>query len=122
MARAMLVAGVLATLAANAYSGLGHGAAGMVLAMWPAVAFIGSSEVGLRMVRQSADDKVAAAKAAARAAKPVTRTADANRKIKRARTLLTAEPTMATADLARKLSVTPGTARKYRELAVAEAA
>jgi hypothetical protein len=121
MAQAMLAAGVLATLAANAYSGMGHGVAGMALAMWPGIAFIGSSEVGLRMVRQSADDKAAVAKAAERAAKPVTRTAAANRKIKRARTLLTAEPAMATADLARKLGVTPATARRYRDLA-AEAA
>lgn len=119
VAQAMLTAGVLATLSANAYSGMAHGAPGIVLAMWPGIAFIGSTEVALRMVRQTADDKLAADRKAAReaSAKPVTRTAEASRKIRRARTLLTATPAMTTADLARKLGVSTGTAKRYRQLA-----
>ncbi len=35
----MLGALILATLAANAYSGTGHGIARMALAMWPGIAF-----------------------------------------------------------------------------------
>jgi hypothetical protein len=53
-ARVMLALGVLATLTANAYSGAGHGVAGMALAMWPGVAFVGSAETALSMVRRSA--------------------------------------------------------------------
>lgn len=49
-----LALGVLATLGANAYSGSGHGIAGMTLAMWPGVAFVGSAETALSMVRRSA--------------------------------------------------------------------
>jgi hypothetical protein len=50
----MLALGVLATLTANAYSGSAHGAAGMALACWPAVAFVGSTEAALSMVRRAA--------------------------------------------------------------------
>ncbi len=53
-ARVMLGLGVLATLVANGYSGASHGIPGMVLAMWPAVAFIGSTEVALGMTRRTA--------------------------------------------------------------------
>jgi Protein of unknown function (DUF2637) len=52
MARPMLALGVLATLAANADFGATHGAAGIVLSAWPAVAFIGSAEVTFGMVRK----------------------------------------------------------------------
>jgi hypothetical protein len=119
MAQAMLAAGVLATLSANAYSGAAHGAPGIVLACWPGIAFVGSTEVALRMVRESADARTAQARAAERAARPITRTAEATRKVKAAARHLTAEPTMTTADLARKLKVTPATAKRYRELAAA---
>jgi hypothetical protein len=54
MARPMLGLGVAATLAANADFGAAHGAAGIVLSAWPAVAFIGSAEVAFGMVRRSA--------------------------------------------------------------------
>ncbi len=54
MAQLMLALGVLATLGANAYSGSSHGIAGMALACWPAVAFCGSTETALSMVRRSA--------------------------------------------------------------------
>jgi hypothetical protein len=53
-ARVMLALGVLATLGANAYSGSTHGLAGMALAMWPGIAFIGSTETALGMTRRAA--------------------------------------------------------------------
>ena len=54
MARPMLALGVLATLAANADFGAAHGAAGIVLSAWPAVAFAGSVEIAFGMVRRTA--------------------------------------------------------------------
>ena len=54
MARPMLALGVAATLAANADFGAAHGAAGIVLSAWPAIAFVGSAEVAFGMVRRSA--------------------------------------------------------------------
>jgi hypothetical protein len=54
MARPMLALGVAATLAANADFGAAHGAAGIVLSAWPAIAFAGSVEVAFGMVRKSA--------------------------------------------------------------------
>lgn len=54
IAQTMLALGVLATLTANAYSGSAHGIPGMALAMWPGIAFIGSTETGLSMVRKAA--------------------------------------------------------------------
>jgi hypothetical protein len=120
LAQALLALGVLATLAANAFSGLGRGPAGMVLACWPAIAFVASTETVLAMIRQSGDEKDAAAQAAERAARPQTgkRAATASRKIKRTGTLLAADPSMSTADLSRRLGVTQATAKKYREAAV----
>jgi hypothetical protein len=64
-ARTILGLGVLATLVANAYSGSAHGLPGMVLAMWPAVAFIGSTEVALGMTRHAVSNEPAASEAAA---------------------------------------------------------
>lgn len=49
--------GVAATLAANSYSGSGHGVAGVALAMWPGVAFVGSAETAPSMVRIEAARK-----------------------------------------------------------------
>jgi hypothetical protein len=54
IAQAMLALGVLATLTANAYSGSAHGIPGMALAMWPGIAFIGSTETALAMTRRAA--------------------------------------------------------------------
>jgi hypothetical protein len=53
-AQLMLALGVLAALTANAYSGSAHGIAGMALAMWPGIAFIGSTETALGMTRRAA--------------------------------------------------------------------
>jgi hypothetical protein len=41
----MLGAGVLATVAKNTYAGTGHGIAGMALAMWTGIAFVGCTRV-----------------------------------------------------------------------------
>jgi Protein of unknown function (DUF2637) len=51
LARVMLVAGIAATLAANGISGLSHGPVGVIVAMLPALSFIGSVEVLLGIVR-----------------------------------------------------------------------
>jgi hypothetical protein len=73
MARIMLVLGIAGTLAANAYSGSAHGAAGITLAMWPGVAFVGSAEAALSMVRRSAGSDMTTTAAAV--AEPVSITA-----------------------------------------------
>jgi Protein of unknown function (DUF2637) len=52
LARAMLALGVLATLAANAAYGAPHGVVGELVSGWPAVAFVGSVEMILSMVRR----------------------------------------------------------------------
>jgi hypothetical protein len=51
LARVVLVAGIVATLAANAVSGAGHGAIGVMVAMLSALSFIGSVEVLLATIR-----------------------------------------------------------------------
>jgi hypothetical protein len=52
LARVMLVAGVLATLAANSAVGASHGVVGILVSGWPAVAFIGCAETFLAMIRR----------------------------------------------------------------------
>ena len=51
LGRVLLGLGVAATLAANAAAGASHGPAGIAVSMWPAVAFIGSAEAFLMLVR-----------------------------------------------------------------------
>ena len=51
LGRVMLVAGVLATLAANSAVGASHGVVGILVSGWPAVAFIGCAETFLAMIR-----------------------------------------------------------------------
>ncbi len=53
LARFMLVLAVGATLAANVAYGLPYGMAGALLSGWPGVAFIGSAEMALGMVRRA---------------------------------------------------------------------
>jgi uncharacterized protein DUF2637 len=53
LARGMLTTGVAATLAANAAYGAPHGISGELLSGWPAVAFVGSVEMVLGMVRRA---------------------------------------------------------------------
>jgi len=53
LARGMLAAGVAATLAANAAYGAPHGVPGELLSGWPAVAFVGSVEMVLSMIRRT---------------------------------------------------------------------
>lgn len=52
LARSMLALSVMATLAANVAYGLPFGTAGALLSGWPAVAFIGSAEMSIGMVRK----------------------------------------------------------------------
>ena len=49
----MLTLGVLATLAANVGYGAPYGLSGELLSGWPAVAFVGSVEMALGMVRRT---------------------------------------------------------------------
>jgi hypothetical protein len=51
LARVALVLGIAATVAANAVYGAGHGPVGVVVNMWPAVAFLVSSELLIGMLR-----------------------------------------------------------------------
>jgi Protein of unknown function (DUF2637) len=51
--RAMLALGVGATIAANVGYGLPFGAVGALLSAWPAVAFIGSVEMAVKLVRDA---------------------------------------------------------------------
>ena len=53
LARVMLGLAVVATLAANVANGARYGPAGALLSGWPAVAFIGSAEMALGMVRRT---------------------------------------------------------------------
>jgi hypothetical protein len=53
LARCMLTLGVLATLAANIGYGAPYGLSGELLSGWPAVAFVGSVEMVLSMVRRA---------------------------------------------------------------------
>ncbi len=129
-AQVMLGLGVLATLAANVYSGLGHGPAGMILACWPAIAFVGSTEVALGMVRRfgsSAIEPVTfeAMSAASSPPTPViatarkpaatrsaTRTGGRSRADKAA-AIVAALPDISGAELGRKLKVSERSGRRY---------
>jgi len=51
LARRLLGLGIAATLAANVAHGLGHGAAGAVVAAWPAVTLVGSYELLMVIIR-----------------------------------------------------------------------
>ena len=53
LAQAMLGLAVVATLAANIAYGARYGLAGALLSGWPAVAFIGSAEMALGVVRRA---------------------------------------------------------------------
>ena len=53
LAQVMLGLAVVATLAANVANGARYGLAGALLSGWPAVAFIGSAEMALGMVRRA---------------------------------------------------------------------
>ena len=53
LARWLLGLGIAATLAANVAHGLGHGAAGAVVAAWPAVALVGSYELLMVLIRSA---------------------------------------------------------------------
>lgn len=54
LARAGLVLGVVASVAANVLAGAPYGLVGMIAGAWPAIAFILSSEIMLKMIRREA--------------------------------------------------------------------
>lgn len=47
----LLALGILATLTANCLHGLSHGVLGAIVAAWPALALVGSTELLMRMIR-----------------------------------------------------------------------
>jgi uncharacterized protein DUF2637 len=51
LARWLLGLGIIATLAANVVHGLGHGIIGAMVAVWPAVALVGSYELLMMIIR-----------------------------------------------------------------------
>jgi len=53
LARVMLGLGVTATLGANAAYGAPYGPTGILLSGWPGIAFVGSVEIALGMVRRA---------------------------------------------------------------------
>jgi Protein of unknown function (DUF2637) len=53
LARVMLGLGVAATLGANAAYGAAYGVTGELLSGWPGIAFVGSVEIALSMVRRT---------------------------------------------------------------------
>lgn len=52
LARAMLALGVAATVAANVAYEIAYGALGAVISAWPAVAFVGTAEMAMVLVRR----------------------------------------------------------------------
>jgi hypothetical protein len=55
LARVMLGLGIAATIGANGAYGIAYGWPGVVISAWPAIAFIGSAELVLWLVRASAE-------------------------------------------------------------------
>lgn len=53
LGRAMLWLGIAATIGANIAYGVDYGPLGAIIAAWPAVAFIGSAEMAMGMVRRA---------------------------------------------------------------------
>ena len=54
LARWLLAFGIVATLAANMAQGWSHGPVGAVIAAWPAVSLVGSSELLVWIIRTAA--------------------------------------------------------------------
>jgi hypothetical protein len=130
LARWMLGLGVSATVTANVAYGLGFGALGAVISAWPAVAFIGSAEMAIGMVRRSrskavrvADDKAARDAPASRqktAPKSTTKTAPRQRQTRAAGpdieasalAILARQPDVSGADLGRAIGASPRTGQR----------
>lgn len=53
LARVMLWLGIIATITANVAYGVGYGVIGAVISAWPAIAFIGSAEMAMGLVRRA---------------------------------------------------------------------
>jgi hypothetical protein len=61
LARLMLWLGIGATIGANIAYGAGYGLLGALISAWPAVAFIGSVEIAMQLVRRSRGPRAATA-------------------------------------------------------------
>lgn len=120
LARAGLVLAVAATLAANVASGLAHGWPGAVLSGWPGIAFVIAAEIAISMSRTRPQHDRAPDKAPAKTPvtkRPAKRTqartagADTEAAILSA---LTADPDMATGQIAAMTGVSDRTVRRVR--------
>jgi hypothetical protein len=60
LARCMLWLGIAATIGANIAYGAGYGLLGALISAWPAVAFIGTVEIAMQLVRRLRGPRVAA--------------------------------------------------------------
>lgn len=100
LARLMLGLGVAATIVANLAYGYRYGIVGMAVSAWPAVAFVGSVETVMTMIRQERDEGPAATE---------SDTPDATVALLDA---IAANPGASVASLARKHGVHPRTAQR----------
>jgi hypothetical protein len=134
LARVMLGLSVAATLAANVAYGARFGPAGALLSGWPAVAFIGSAEMAIGMVRKHAKPApgakpesavapvtvspvkpVAEATVKTTARTPRTRQRGASRpdtRERKARAILTRQPEISGAELGRAIGASPRTGQR----------
>ncbi len=125
LARAMLALGVGATVAANVAYGLASGPLGAVISAWPAVAFIGSAEMAIGVVRRSRSATAPCATAPAKStttkrASRATPSAPRQRQPRRAGpdmeasalAVLARQPGVTGADLGRQLGTTPRTGQR----------
>jgi hypothetical protein len=111
LARYMLALGVLATVAANVAYGWRFGLVGMAVSAWPAVAFIGSVEIVMGMIRQRAS--VTEPATVAPSPKPVRVAAPRNAEPAAALLdALAAKPGTSVAAVARDLGMHPRTAQR----------
>jgi hypothetical protein len=121
LARWMLGLGVSATVAANVAYGLRFGPLGAVISAWPAVAFIGSAEMAIGMVRKSHSKATRAAADQRAKDAPATRQESTTKSAPRKRqarpvgpdleatalAILARQPDVSGAELGRQLGASP---------------
>jgi len=118
LAQFMLALSVLATLAANVGYGARYGLAGALLSGWPAVAFIGSAEMALGMVRRARAGTGLPPSGSAPA--PVAQDAEQAAQIALRATLAAGNP-LSGRQLEARFGISRSTAARVRELVLAEA-
>ncbi|HTW00239.1 MAG TPA: DUF2637 domain-containing protein [Streptosporangiaceae bacterium] len=122
LARVMVGLGVTATLAANADYGAAHGLTGELLSGWPAIAFVGSVEIALGMVRRTRKADMTAPTVAAGPAIEPARPPDLKRPAKDAKAakpaarvaaIVAKTPDISGAELGRRLGVSERSGRRH---------